>query len=240
MLQTQTVVPDLLELLKKLMDEKIFSSFNLVGGTSLALQMGHRNSVDIDLFGNAEIEVDLFIDKLSTFGEVVVTQSTKNILITKIDDIKVDFVNYKYPLLTDILVKDNIRMLSFKDIAAMKLNAIAGRGSKKDFIDLYFLLKEFSLQEILSFYGRKYHDGSLFMVGLKIVFKQRYCFFCYHTAPPILFLRGLWGLNIIRLYRNKWEFYSSRETLKSPTKSYLAALPRINDNRLKVNIINLH
>lgn len=76
MLQTQTVVPDLLELLKKLMDEKIFSSFNLVGGTSLALQMGHRNSVDIDLFGNAKIEVDLFIDKLSTFGEVVVTQST--------------------------------------------------------------------------------------------------------------------------------------------------------------------
>lgn len=73
-------------------------------------------------------------------------------------------MNYKYPLLTDILVKDNIRMFSFKDIAAMKLNAIAGRGSKKDFIDLYFLLKEFSLQEILSFYGRKYHDGSLFMV----------------------------------------------------------------------------
>lgn len=170
MLQTQTVVPDLLELLKKLMDEKIFSSFNLVGGTSLALQMGHRNSVDIDLFGNAEIEVDLFIDKLSTFGEVVVTQSTKNILITKIDDIKVDFVNYKYPLLTDILVKDNIRMLSFKDIAAMKLNAIAGRGSKKDFIDLYFLLKEFSLQEILSFYGRKYHDGSLFMVEKSLTY----------------------------------------------------------------------
>ena len=170
MLQTQTVVPDLLELLKKLMDEKIFSSFNLVGGTSLALQMGHRNSVDIDLFGNAEIEVDLFIDKLSTFGEVVVTQSTKNILITKIDDIKVDFVNYKYPLLTDILVKDNIRMLSFKDIAAMKLNAIAGRGSKKDFIDLYFLLKEFSLEEILSFYERKYQDGSLFMVEKSLTY----------------------------------------------------------------------
>lgn len=54
MLQTQTVVPDLLELLNKLMHEKLFSPFNLVGGTSLALQLGHRNSVDIDLFGNAE------------------------------------------------------------------------------------------------------------------------------------------------------------------------------------------
>lgn len=107
---------------------------------------------------------------MSTFGEVMVTQSTKNILITKIDDIKVDFVNYKYPLLTDILVKDNIRMLSFKDIAAMKLNAIAGRGSKKDFIDLYFLLNQFTLPLILSFYEQKYHDGSLFMVEKSLTY----------------------------------------------------------------------
>ena len=55
-------------------------------------------------------------------------------------------------------------MLSTKDIAAMKLSAIAGRGSKKDFIDLYFLLEKFSLAEILSFYTQKYHDGSVFMV----------------------------------------------------------------------------
>jgi hypothetical protein len=170
MLQTQTVIPELLELLKKLMSDKTFSAFNLVGGTSLALQMGHRNSIDIDLFGNAEIEVDLFIDKLGSFGQVVVTKSTKNILITKVNEIKVDFVNYKYPLLSDILIEDNIRMLSTKDIAAMKLNAIAGRGSKKDFIDLYFLLQEFSLREILSFYGQKYHDGSLFMVEKSLTY----------------------------------------------------------------------
>jgi hypothetical protein len=152
------------------MSDKTFSAFNLVGGTSLALQMGHRNSIDIDLFGNAEIEVDLFIDKLGSFGQVVVTKSTKNILITKVNEIKVDFVNYKYPLLSDILIEDNIRMLSTKDIAAMKLNAIAGRGSKKDFIDLYFLLQEFSLCEILSFYGQKYHDGSLFMVEKSLTY----------------------------------------------------------------------
>lgn len=170
MLQTQTVVPDLLELLKKLMDEKMFSSFNLVGGTSLALQFGHRNSIDIDLFGNAEIEVDLFTDKLNSYGEVVVTQSTKNILITQINGIKVDFVNYKYPLLSDILIEDNIRMLSVKDIAAMKLSAIAGRGSKKDFIDLYFLLNQFTLPQILSFYEKKYHDGSLFMVEKSLTY----------------------------------------------------------------------
>jgi Nucleotidyl transferase AbiEii toxin, Type IV TA system len=170
MLQTHTVVPDLLELLKKIMSEKLFSDFNLVGGTSLSLQMGHRNSIDIDLFGNSEINFELFIEKLSEYGEVKVAQSTKNILITKINDIKVDFVNYKYPLLTECLFEDTIRMASKTDIAAMKLNAIAGRGSKKDFIDLYFLLNEFTLKDILSFYEEKFSDGSVFMVQKSLTY----------------------------------------------------------------------
>ena len=170
MLQTQTVVPDLLELLKRLMNEKLFSAFNLVGGTALALKIGHRNSIDIDLFGNSEIDVELFIEKLKTYGDVVVTQSSKNILITQINGIKVDFVNYKYPLLTNYWVEDTIRMVSTKDIAAMKLNAIAGRGSKKDFIDLFFLFQEFTLKEILSFYEEKYTDGSVFMVQKSLTY----------------------------------------------------------------------
>ena len=170
MLQTQTVVPELMELLKKIMSEKLFSDFNLVGGTSLSLQMGHRNSIDIDLFGNSKINFELFIEKLSKYGDVKVAQSTKNILILKVNDVKVDFVNYKYPLLTDYLFEDNIRMVSKTDIAAMKLNAIAGRGSKKDFIDLYFLLNEFTLKEILSFYEKKFSDGSVFMVQKSLTY----------------------------------------------------------------------
>ena len=163
MLQTQTVAPDLLELLKIIMNEKLFENYFLVGGTALALQIGHRNSVDIDLFGNNEINTAQFVDKLERLGKVIVTQSTRNILITKIDGIKVDFVNYKYSLISDTINLDEIRMLSKKDIAAMKIAAISGRGSKKDFIDLYFLLHDFSLREILDFYNRKYHDGSEFL-----------------------------------------------------------------------------
>lgn len=188
MLQTHTVVPDLLELLKKIMSENLFSDFILVGGTSLSLQMGHRNSIDIDLFGNSEINFELFIEKLSEYGDVKVAQSTKNILITKINDVKVDFVNYKYPLLTDCLYTDNIRMLSTKDIAAMKLNAIAGRGSKKDFIDLYFLLNEFSLREILSFYEEKFSDGSVFMVQKSLTYFEDADF----QLQPKMFLDFNW------------------------------------------------
>lgn len=164
MLQTQTVVPELLELLKKLMKEKSFSNYFLVGWTALSLQIGHRNSIDIDLFGKEPIDYDLFVDVLKEFGTTEVTKNSKNILITQVNNIKVDFVNYNYPLLENSIEIDGIRMVSKKDISAMKLNAIAGRGSKKDFIDLYFLLNEFTLREMMDFYRQKYLDGSEFMV----------------------------------------------------------------------------
>jgi hypothetical protein len=164
MLQTQSVDPKLLELLKKIMNCDLFTDFNLVGGTSLALQIGHRKSIDIDLFGNSEIYVDDFIEVLSEFGKVITLKKSKNVLILSVDGIKVDFVNYKYPLLAPIEVIENIRLVTQTDIAAMKLNAIVGRGSKKDFIDLYFLLQKYSLQEMISFFNTKFADGSEFMV----------------------------------------------------------------------------
>ncbi|MBK0369628.1 nucleotidyl transferase AbiEii/AbiGii toxin family protein [Flavobacterium agrisoli] len=152
------------------MNEELFRDFYLVGGTSLSLQIGHRNSIDIDLFGNCEINQNEFIEKLKEYGDVIVIQSTKNILITEINGIKVDFVNYKYPLLSEPIIEDKIRMLSKIDISAMKLNAIAGRGSKKDFIDLFFLLNEFTLKEIIAFYLQKYSDGSEFMVQKSLTY----------------------------------------------------------------------
>lgn len=164
MLQTQTINPKLLELLDKIMTSQIFKGFNLVGGTSLALQIGHRFSIDIDMFGNSEIDELEFTEELSTFGKVIVIKKSKNIIIFSVDNIKVDFVNYKYPLLQNVITVENIRMVSDIDIAAMKLNAIAGRGSRKDFIDLYFLLKKYNLKELLAFYNQKYTDGSEFMV----------------------------------------------------------------------------
>lgn len=164
MLQTQTVVPELMELLRKLMKVEAFSNFYLVGGTSLSLQIGHRNSIDIDLFGSQEIDSDLFVSILNELGKTEVSKSSKNILMTAISGIKVDFVNYRYTLLDEPIEVDGIRMVSKKDIAAMKLNAIAGRGSKKDFIDLFYLLNEFSMKQMVDFYHQKYFDGSEFMV----------------------------------------------------------------------------
>jgi predicted nucleotidyltransferase component of viral defense system len=111
-----------------------------------------------------------FEDRLNNYGITEISQSTKNILISSVNNIKVDFVNYNYPLLKPYKTIENVRLAFLEDIAAMKLNAIMGRGSKKDFIDLYFLLKKFSLKEIFDFYTDKYTDGSKFLVLKSLVY----------------------------------------------------------------------
>ena len=170
MLQKQSVGPELLELLTSLMNEEAFQNFVLVGRTSLALQLGHRLSVDIDLFGKSEIDENYFLSTLRKFGEIIVLKKSKNILICSVNGIKVDFVNYNYNWLDDYIEVDLIRLASKKDIGAMKLNAIAGRGSKKDFIDLFFLMEEFTIDELLAFYLQKFDDGSEFMVRKSLTY----------------------------------------------------------------------
>lgn len=164
MLHTKSVTPRLLDLLKFLMSQETFSHYMLVGGTSLALQTGHRVSVDIDLFGKQELDELSFSTVLKGFGNTTIVHKTPNIIIYQIDGIKLDIVNYPYPWIREFQTVDNIRLASKEDIAAMKLAAITGRGSKKHFIDLFYLLKQYSLNEMLNFYEQKYPDGSRFMV----------------------------------------------------------------------------
>lgn len=182
MLHTKSISLELLELLNWIMREPAFGSFNLVGGTALALQIGHRKSVDIDLFGKCEIQETLFLGLLQSFGKTNLIKKSTNILVCMVNGIKVDFVNYGYPFIESVLVSDGIRLASPKDIAAMKLNAIAGRGSKKDFIDLYYLLKFFTINEMMEFYLKKYKDGSEFMVRKSLVYFDDAD---YETAPYV-------------------------------------------------------
>lgn len=164
MLFFQTIEPATLELLKVFMQTAAFSHLRLVGGTALALQIGHRSSIDIDLFGKYDLD-DIETDNImSAFEHVQLIKKTANIRIYSVNNIKVDIVNYPYTWLDEVLTYKDIRLASKKDIAAMKLSAITGRGTKKDFIDLFFLLKEFSLNEMLSFYKLKYPQGSEFLV----------------------------------------------------------------------------
>jgi len=164
MLFYNTISPQLLELLKNIRELSVFDDLRLVGGTSLALQIGHRKSIDIDLFGIVDYDDYEIQQALGSLGNITVLNKTKNINIFLVNGIKVDIVNYKYKWLKEINNIDNLRLSGLEDIAAMKLNAISGRGTKKDFIDIYFLLQHFSLSEMLIFYNEKYYDGSTFLV----------------------------------------------------------------------------
>ena len=163
MLSYQTIEPHTLELLKKLMAEPSLTGTRLVGGTSLALQYGHRNSIDLDFFGTIDDDPLSIRECLETIGHVSVLKETKSIRIYDLDKVKIDFVDYsRYQWLTEAITEDGLRLASPKDIAAMKVNAIEGRGTRKDFVDIYFLLQHYSLDEILGFYQEKYPEHSVF------------------------------------------------------------------------------
>jgi len=159
MLYKSTVSKSTFSLLAELQSIEEFSKLRLVGGTALALQIGHRISIDLDLFGEIDFDSQVF----NNYSKVQVIKKSKNINIFEINDVKVDIVNYTYPWLEEELQIENIRLASLKDIAAMKIAAVTGRGSKKDFVDLFFLLKKFSFKEIISSYEEKYADASIYL-----------------------------------------------------------------------------
>ena len=165
MLKYETIYPGTLELLKKLMAVSVLDNFYLVGGTALALHLGHRISVDLDLFTNLEFDTQQIIHELGNSISISkVIGEAKNTLNLVIDNVEVDILRHDYSLLEPTITIDNIRLLSDKDIAAMKLSAIARRGSKKDFYDIYFLLQSYSIDELFVFYKNKYQNHELFYI----------------------------------------------------------------------------
>jgi len=143
----------------------------LVGGTALALQYGHRTSIDLDFFGSFGNEEDKLFTVLQPYAEVRRVKDSPNIKIFFMDDVKVDFVNYSiYPWIDDAVEEEGLRLASPKDIAAMKINAIEGRGSKKDFIDIYSLLQHYSLDELLKFYSQKYPNYSIYRALMSLTY----------------------------------------------------------------------
>ena len=141
--------------------------FYLVGGTALALQYGHRNSIDIDLFTEKEFITDDLISILQNHFEIEVSfKRSTSTLLTFINNVKTDFIRHNYPLVKEPQNEEGITLLSSEDISAMKLNAIVNSGKRlKDFVDIYYLLEYFSLNQMLSFFEKKYpHLNSLIVL----------------------------------------------------------------------------
>lgn len=170
MLQVKTVEPDTLGILKDLMQNTNLSQFVLVGGTALALQMGHRISVDLDLFTIQDFSTAILIPELQKKYNLTPIFQKEQTLICIINNVKVDFIRFKYTFIRPIIETEGIRILHLEDIAAMKLDAITGRGKKKDFYDLFFLLKVYSIEQLFSFYMEKYPFQTTLHVAKSIVY----------------------------------------------------------------------
>lgn len=161
MLQTTTVEKRTLELLKQLQSQSELSDFHLAGGTALALYLGHRKSIDLDLFTpypfNTTRLEHFLVTKFGFQGDY----SEQNTLKGRIDGVKIDCITHPYPLLQNPLEEEGVRLYSQPDIIAMKLSAIADNGSRlKDFIDIAYLSTQYSFQEMLGFYVQKFPTSS--------------------------------------------------------------------------------
>ena len=140
------------------MQDEFLSHFILAGGTNLALQLGHRKSIDLDMFSYQEFDA-LNVEKhfLENYNFVARRVFEKNTVLGYIDGIKVDFISHEYPLLDLPFIESGIRMYGLQDIACMKLVAISDNGTRlKDFVDIAFLSTRMSLNEMLLAYSKKY------------------------------------------------------------------------------------
>ncbi len=159
MLYKETISPKTLELLRKICQDPLFDNFHLAGGTGLALQLGHRISNDLDLFSLNPFDSEYYLDHLRFNYSFKPDFSAPNTLKGSIGDIKVDLIAHCYRIVDQIITIEAIRLYSPSDIAAMKVNVIAGNGTRsKDFVDLYFLLQIYSVKQIIEFYSTKYED----------------------------------------------------------------------------------
>ena len=169
MLQLKSIPPETIPLLKELAARKDLGGFALAGGTALALQLGHRISIDLDFFTEDEFNGLLLCEALSGEFELQDSSTGLNSLSCWINykqrsKVKIDFVRHNYKRLKPLINSGTVRIFALEDIAAMKLNAVANRGAKKDFYDIHALLRIFSLKELLGFFEKKYRNMNTFTV----------------------------------------------------------------------------
>ena len=145
--------------LEKIANKKFVLPFYLAGGTALAIHLGHRLSIDLDFFTPEVFSVSLVRGELAGLGSFRVTgESDDGTLNGILNDVQVSFFLYPYKNVYPLIHFEGIFLADERDIAAMKIDAISTRGSKKDFVDLYFLLKKYSLREIINFFEIRYHN----------------------------------------------------------------------------------
>ena len=152
----ESLIKEARENLALLGQSGILKDSYLAGGTAAALQLGHRISFDLDFFTDKDFVPKVFSHELSRLGSFDEEQANKGTVIGIFQGIRFSLFVYKYPLISPTLKYQSINIADIRDIGAMKIDAVATRGTKRDFIDLYFISRKIRLENILELYNKKY------------------------------------------------------------------------------------
>lgn len=139
-----------------LRDAGLLERFYLAGGTGLALQLGHRLSQDLDFFSADLFDEESLLQRLQGFGDLSVVAKAPHTLHTTMQGSRVTFLGYAYPVLFPFASFLEVAVADPRDIACMKVSAIASRGTRRDFVDLYMATQRFGLADILQWCDGKY------------------------------------------------------------------------------------
>lgn len=144
-------------IVRRLVSAGLLDSWILAGGTGLALQLGHRLSEDLDFFRTEIFDPDVWVRRLSDIGPVAIQQRSESTLHVDLDGLRISLLATQAPLLYPDTIYRGLHLADPRDIAVMKLVAIGGRGSRKDFVDLYFFFQTGGTLELLfELLGRRF------------------------------------------------------------------------------------
>ena len=176
----------------KIANTEIINDFYLAGGTALALQFGHRKSIDLDWFSKKPFLTDKLKKELKDLGNLKIDSEEKDTLNCRLDGVRLSFFEYPYKVLFPFLKYKNINLADFRDIACMKIDAVSSRGSRKDFIDLYFILEQLSLKKLLELFDIKYKEieyNKLHILKSLTYFKE-----AEKSPLPVMIRKIIWNI----------------------------------------------
>ena len=153
--------------LERLKKAGILQDFYLAGGTGLALQLKHRLSLDLDFFTKRDLDSKILVQKIKKLGRFSIEKEAENTLVGFFQSTRITFLKYDYPFLFRLKNFEGIKIADAKDIGCMKIAAVSSRGTKKDFIDLFFICqKVISLKRLLELFKKKYKGVDYNMIHI--------------------------------------------------------------------------
>ena len=153
---TEVITPAVERVLAELGSQDVVAPFYLAGGTASALSFGHRRSVDLDFFTAESFQEDQLLMGLQPQTRLSVIARAQHTLHLHIGGVKVSFLGYVYPVLFPLMLLAGVKIADPRDVACMKISALAGRGTRRDFFDVYVAARQYGLNDLLALFRRKY------------------------------------------------------------------------------------